>query len=604
MSLKDLIPQLKDGATITIQQRSRNGTNELKDNQIANQIVNLNINIDSSNIDLLRELLSGATSIESTQEFKTDILPIEKMISDGKTNIAIEKFNELLQSSDFHKYSKDEKFLVYNGILNCHVNNQSDTSEIEKWSAKIEALGEVNEIHRYYYLKAIWKYNNKDFKVAKTFNNQAIKAKSEYINALSCDFLIRFSNNEISFHEAQQGLEELLDKPDLKAGELATIYGFLGDVAFKGQEYNLAKDYYKESNDYTQSLSKEIGYTICVYHSSIKEIKPDNRVDFQNIDFKVLNESKALLEKIYSERNDETLDTISKMALPYLFNIYSFTGEFGKIIDIYEDCMQYIDYKNVDVIKLIVQAQVINKVFDEEMFKYLDEYDYIKYKSIYLERCEDYKREYDLLVPAIEGKYSDDKLLQLLVLNCLFEQDNFEDYMYYYKKFSKNGVDEVHWLNYIEYLDKRSSEEDVINELKKIKHIISNAVIVNGYLRLILKYDLGDEIDEFFDNIDSGRYPVIDTEKSYLTFQRLMYQLKIGDYKKYYSLYEALDLENLKPIDRWVLTVNYYTFKGDLSNCAEAYFELYKVGDNTNDLLKAIELKINANESNRQNLST
>lgn len=596
MDLKKLFPQLEQGATITIQQRNRKGSNEIKDNQIANQIINLNLNVDANNIDYIRELLSGTTFIESSKEFKVDILAIEKLISDGKTNIAIDRFNELLTSNDFNKYSKDEKFLVYNGILNCHVNKHSEKSEIEKWSAKIEALDEVKEIYRYYYLKAIWKYNNKDFKVAKTFNNQALKSNPEYIKALSFDCLIRFSDGEIAFEDAKQGLEELLDKQDLKTSEIATIYGFLGDVAFNGKKYKLARDYYEESNNYVQNLSKEIGYAICVYHISIKEIKPDNRVDLQNIDFRILNKSKDLLEKIYSARNDETLYTISRMALPYLFNIYSLTGEFGKTIDIYGECNQYIDYENVDVVKSIVQAQVTNKIFDEEMFKYLDEYDSIKYKSFYFERCEDYEKQYEVLVPAIEGKYCDDKLLQLSMLNCLFEQDKFDYYMYYYKKFSKNEVDEVLWLNYIEYLDKQGREEVVVDELKKIKNIISNALIINGYLRLILKYNLGNEIDEFFDNIDSGRYPIIDTEKSYLTYQRLMYQLKIGDYKKYYALYEELDFESLKPVDRWVLTVNYHTCKGDFSKCAEAYFELYKVGENTNDLLKAIQLKINANE--------
>lgn len=596
MSLKDLIPQLDEGTTITIQQRSKSGNNEIKDNQIANHIVNLNINVDAGNIDFLKELLWGATSIESTQEFKANILPIEKLISDGKTKIAIDKFKELLDSEDFNKYSIDEKFLVYNGIFNCLINNQADSSEIRKWSEKIEALGDVKEIHRYYYLKAIWKYNNKDYKIAKKFIDQAIKAKPEYINALSCDYLIKLSNLEITFEEAKDGLGALLKKPDLKATEIATIYGFLGDVAFNSRKYDMAKDYYKESNDYSQSLSKEIGYAICIYHTSIKELKPDNRVDFQNIEFSILNKSKILLEEIYSVNEKESLDAVAKMAFPYLFNIYSLTGEFDKTIAIFEKCKQSIDYKNKDVVRLIVQAQVINKEYDEQLFVYLDEYDSIKYKSIYYERCEEFEKAYDLILPAVEGKNSEDKALQLTLLNCLQELDRFEDYMFYFKKFMKKEVNEVHWLNYIEYQDKKGEKELVVSELSKLKNILSNAFVIHRYLHLLIKYDLNDELDDFFDNVDRGNYPIIDTNKSYLIYQKMIYFLKKGSHEKYYSLYEKLNIDELTPVDRWVLTVNYYTCKGDLSKCGESYFELYKVGSNQNDLLKAIQLKINTNE--------
>jgi hypothetical protein len=58
----------------------------------------------------------------------------------------------------------------------------------------------------------------------------------------------------------------------------------------------------------------------------------------------------------------------------------------------------------------------------------------------------------------------------------------------------------------------------------------------------------------------------------------------------------ALNLDDLKPIDRWVLTVNYYTCKGDLSKCGESYFELFKESNNHMDLMRAVELKVNTNE--------
>ncbi|WP_410720266.1 hypothetical protein [Brevibacillus sp. SIMBA_076] len=94
---------------------------------------------------------------------KEKIYPIEELISDGKNQLAIEKYEELIGSSDFKFYSKDERFLIYNGLLNCHINNDADETTIKYWANKIEALGEdIKEIHRYYYLLSIWHYNKRE----------------------------------------------------------------------------------------------------------------------------------------------------------------------------------------------------------------------------------------------------------------------------------------------------------------------------------------------------------------------------------------------------------------------------------------------------------
>jgi tetratricopeptide (TPR) repeat protein len=298
MNLKDLMPQFKKGNKIIIQQRTQQGENQIKDSQIANQITNITI-ADSSIGDLIKELLGANALNESSREFKEIILPIDKLISAGKTNLAIDKYTDLIESEDFQKYSKNEKFLVYVGILNCHINKQADEGEITKWSTMIEALGEVEGIHRYYFIKAVWKYNLKDFKVAKVLNSQAIKTKPDYIKARSCDLLIKCSFGEITYEEAKEGFKKLLETPGLRVDELSSIHGFIGDAAFNNRDFCLAKSSYKESNNYVQSLIKQIGYAICIYHTSFKNIKEGNRVDLHDIDYGLLHDSEELLEEIY-----------------------------------------------------------------------------------------------------------------------------------------------------------------------------------------------------------------------------------------------------------------------------------------------------------------
>lgn len=594
--LKELLSLLQNNKTKVIIENS-SGDQSLSGVYIANTINKTENHYHLDNNKQLRKEFESAIGCDSTVAFKEVLLPIEKLINDGKPKLAIRHFLELISSDGFKDYTRDEKFLVYNGLLNCYVIIEADEDEINKWSIKIEALGEgIKEIHRYYYIKAIWKYNLKDFKISKVLNNQAIKAKPDYMNAVACDYLIKNTSNEISYEAARDGLEGLLKLPDLSPKEIAIVYGVLGDVAYNNQDFELAKTSYKESNDYSPSLTKEIGYAVGVYFTSIKQIKEGLRVDLEDINFTILHEAESLFEDIYNNKTEETLHTIARFGFPYLFNIYSLTAKFERILNVVEECHDYIDYANEDIAIHIVQAQVINKIYDDDAFSHLGEYERIKYKAFYYERCEDFEKGIEIILPAIQDKYSDDKILQLSLLNCLKELDIYEDYIYYYKKFNKKGIDEVLWFNYIEYMDKKGDKDLVVSEIRKIKDFVKNAVIIYELLQLLLKYELTEELDEFFAKVDSGEYRIIDNNSSYVIYQELIHLLRKKDYNEFYRQYEALDLEKLRSVDRWILTINYYTFKGDLSNCGEAYFELFKINDNHDDLLKAVEMKVNANE--------
>jgi hypothetical protein len=284
------------------------------------------------------------------------------------------------------------------------------------------------------------------------------------------------------------------------------------------------------------------------------------------------------------------------MVFPYLFNIYSLVGKFERTIKIVTECSDFIDFSKEDIVGLIVQAQVIKQEYDPKLFANLSEYEKIKYEAFYHAQLKDFEKVYELLLPAIEGDYSNDKLLQLSLLSCLQELDRFDDYIYYYKRFMRDETDEVIWFNYIEYLHKKEQTEAVINEIRKIMKVVENVIIINELLQLLLKYNLTDELDEYFAKIDSGEYPVLEKNMSQIIFHKLMYYLKKVDYETFYEQYEKLNLNDLQPLDRCVLTVNYYICKGDISKCGESYFKLFKVSKNHNDMLKAVEFKINANE--------
>lgn len=592
MDLKKLISGLGKNLNNNIQQKTKYGDNKVQGNQIAETINNFNF--DPNNIVKLQEMIE-LSMVGVNPEIKEKILPIDKLISDGKNHSALEKYISLYESDEFQTYSKNEKFLIYNGILNCNVNLNASITEIDKWSIKIEALGDVQDLHKYYYIKAIWKYNNGELKIAKALNSKAISKDSNYTNALSFDILIRIRMNTISYEDATIELKNILNG-DLSIKDISRTYGILADISLINEKYNESLEYYRESNDYVKGFFKELGIAISLYHLSIKKVRPDGMVDFQNIDFEILKKSQANLEQIYENKSEDFVGHSANVCITYLFNIYSLTAKFDKTIRIIEEIREVLDFSNADITRLVVQAQVTKKIYDEEVFGYLNEYDVIKYKSFYLEICEEYQMVYDILLPAIEGKYSPDKLLRLSFLNCLQNLNNYNDYLKYYKRFQKTEFDEVLLMNYIEYLEKLEKEDEMIEELHKLKVCLSNPFIAVVYMKTLIRHNLYDDLDEFFDGVDKGIYPIIEENMSMVIYDRLMSYLKRSNYTNFYSVYEQLDLNRLREAERLILKVNYYNAKGEYANCGRAYFELYEFEKNPNDLMKAIQNMIIANE--------
>lgn len=575
---------------------SNKGNIDSSHTKVANQMDVTEYNFhfyDSKQFEQIYETLINKDSLIT---FKEKILPIEKLIADSKPYLAINEYEKLIKSDDFNNYSKDEKFLIYNGLLNCFINIEANEEIIKKWSLKIDALGEdIKEIHRYYFLLSIWQYNNRELEKAIILNEKAAKANPEYINALAGCILLKATNKNITYEEAKTQLNELLNREGLGIKDKATIYANLGDVAFNCQDFSYAKENYNESNKFSGSLTKEIGIAVCEYFESIKVIKEDGTTTLDNIDFIHLENAKEKLESIYQNRNIDTLPTISRMVFPYLFNILAVTNKHKIILEIKKKSKEFIDLSKPNILKHIVEAEVINGIYNEEIFSYLDDYEKVKYQSFYYEIRRDYTSEIDLLVSALENNYQDDKVLQLSLLNALKEDNQCERYFHYYKKFNRGNDDEVLWMNYLQFLDKQNEKDKVIEEVRKLKQVVVNSLVIYDMLVLLLNYNLTDELNEFFENVDSGKYRIIGLQMPFVLYNKLMHQLKTEQYEKFFNDYEKSNLEILSPINKAILKVNYYTFKGDLDKCAKAYFELFKINEDHNDLIKAVELKLNSN---------
>lgn len=584
--------------TVVYSPQNKKGDNKSNHVKVANSMVNneLHFHINEDNKQF-EEVYESVINKSSTIEFREKILPIETLISEGKPLLAIKEYEALILSNQFGDYSKKEKLLIYNGLLNCFINVDADDEIIKKWTLKIETLGnEVEGIHRYYFLMSVWNYNKRKLNRAKVYNEQAIKAKSNYINALVFDVLLKSRMKKISYDEAKRKLKEILKDPNLKINEQAIVYGGIGDVAFNNLDFPYAKECYIKSNEYVESLHKKIGIATCDYFDSIINVRDDRTVTLDDIDYNKLFKAKEKFETIYNAKTEETMPTISRLMFPYYFTILSVTNNHKKIIEIVNESKSFIDFTEPEILLNLVEAEVINGIYNEETFEFLSDYEKVKYKALYFEIQEKYESAIELLLSEIENFYHDDKTLQLSLLAALRDDKQFDRYLHYYKKFTKDSDDEFFLMNYILFLDRSDQKDKAISEIKKLKNVVNNSLVLYEFLTLLLKYNLVDELDDFFEKVDKEVYKINGLQMPSVQYYKLMHLLKTEKYEEFFVEYETKNLDNISPIHKATLKANYYIFKGDLDNTAIAYFELFKVTENHNDLLNAVELKLNCNK--------
>lgn len=593
--ISDFIQEILPIKIVVVNQDNKNGYANFNGNEIANTI-NKTTNILVADKSQLEEVYESVINEDSSVDLREAIIPIEALINEGKFLLAIQKYEELISSAQFNRYSKDERFLIYNGLLNCHINNDADDETINHWKVKIQALGtELKEIHRFYFLLGIREYNKRNLEKALVYVNQSLNAKPDYMNAITAEILLKTTNKDVTYDEAIVQLDKLLKDKGLSIKDLASIHSSYGDIAFISKDYTIAKEHYLKSKELSYSLCKDIGVAVCKYFLSFKEIKDNGRVELDKIDFTILKQAEENLENIYNSKTEDTIQTIVRMSFPFYFNILALNNDHKTILKMYKETEKYFDKTMTDSLQHVVEAQVICGILDEDTLSLFSEYEQIKYEGLYYEKQGDYDRVVELLTPVFEGEHKDEKILQLSFLNALKEVDDFERYMQYYQKFSCHQ-DEVMRMNYIQFLMKRDQKELVINEIGKLKEIAKNGFVLYDLLLIYLEYQLNDELDEFFNKVDNGDYSIIGFHMPFVFYQKMIHLLNQKKYEEYFNLYKTNDLSILKDNYRLILKINYYMFKHDLENLASSYYELFQHTQNHNELIKAVQTKLQINQ--------
>lgn len=591
--LKTIYEGLFPSKKMVIAPESETGNIDMSNSEFANVINKPTTNTYIYNYNN-QEQFESAINSDSSTEIRELIIPIEELIHEGKFALAITKYEEIIASPAYNGFSKDDRFSVLIGMFNCHINKGSSESDISFWSNKIKALSdEVKEIYRYYYLLAIIELGKDSNEVALIYMQQSLKAKADYVNAITGEIHVKCNLGMMTYEEATKSLNVLIENyPNAK--DLSTIHANYGDIAYKAKDYNNAKIHYEMSNKIKPSLSKQIGIAICQYTLSFEEMSEDGRVELNKIDFELFNKAESSFNAIYSQRNEDNIETIIKLSFSFYLSILALNGRRKQILEIYEENKQYSQLFTSDSINFIVESQLLNDIKDEELFNRLDEYYQIKYESLYLEKNSNYQGVVELLTPILESKYKDEKMFRLTFLIALKELNRYSDFMEHYQRFLGHQ-DEVMRMTYIEMLMKQEDTTKAYGEIVELSKIAKNGFILYELMWLFINNNMNKELRLFFDDVRSGKHKIIGQHKSRVFNQMMQFYAINKDYDEYFKVYEETDLSFLDDMHHKIIDINYHLFKNDLEKLASAYYEYFLVSNDYESLMKAVQVLIQIN---------
>ena len=208
---------------------------KINNSTISNQDINIGTGntIDKSttnNYYIIQETPESHLTSDNSETLVEKIKPIEELISFGLTYKAIKAYNQLIYDNFDVGLSINDRFSIYNGLLTCYVNIDENEEMIKSWINKIEALGQVKELHRFLYIQSVYYYNKQDIPKAIHFNDKALEIKSNYLNAILFKVFLNSANKRFKYKDAIERITSLRKYTTGKIKEITSMKNNLGDI--------------------------------------------------------------------------------------------------------------------------------------------------------------------------------------------------------------------------------------------------------------------------------------------------------------------------------------------------------------------------------------
>ncbi|HEY8892898.1 MAG TPA: hypothetical protein VIM70_21955 [Clostridium sp.] len=540
--------------------------------------------------------LTSDSSITLTEKIK----PIEELITSGLTYKAIEAYNKLMYDNFDVGLSVNDKFSIYNGLLNCYVNINEDDEKIKLLIKKVESLGEVKELNKFFFILSVYYHNKQDIQKAIYFNDKALAFKSDYLNAILSRIFLNAINKTIEYKDA---IEKITSHPKYISGtieEIIKMKTVLGDISLQCGEYYEAKKYYEDANALNYTAQRELAIGVSYYFiASINKDETDT-IKLNEVDYDALDKAIDIFNKLYNTANIELKKTLYKQLMPFYFSCLHLTQRPKEIIKISSESKEYIDVMNNDLMRVKAIAELSLGNDNQETRRNLSPEEQFKFEIFNLSRKGKYEELIDKLRPFIDDKYKEDKHLQYIFMDSLTRNQDYNEFLVYYKKYiSIEPDDEPINMLLVLYYERINEHLKAKNKLMDIVRGSNNAFTILDASRFLDINNYDEELCIVLDKVFNGEYKIGKIDKSEFIKRKFFYLLRQGDLQLLYIFYDSLDKLKLEDVDYCQMTIEYYRLKGDVLNVALQLEELYKLTKNNKYLLRSAGYYFKANDLNK-----
>ena len=573
----------------------KNSTISYQDNNIGNGNI-----IDKSTtynyVNLVQQIPESHLTSNNSDSLAEKIKPIEELIVSGLTSKAIEAYNLLLIDNIDKGLSIDDRFTIYNGLLNCYININEDDEKINLLITKIELLGNVKEYYRFLYIQSIYFYNKHDISKAILFNNKALELNNDYLNAILTKIFFDSVSKTIVYKDA---VEEIISHPKYTAGtirEIASMKTSLGDISTQYGEYNEAIKYYEEANELEYTVQKELAIGVSYYFLACLNKDENNTIKHNEIDYIAFNKAVEIFNNLYNIKDKELRKILYKQLIPFYFSCLHLTQRSEEIIKISSEAREYIDVTDNDLMRVKIMAELSQGKYNEETIKNFSSEEKLKYKIFNLFDKGKYEDLIGLLRPY-QNIWTNDKNLGYVYLDALLRNQNYDEFIAQYKKLI--GIEpnnEPIKMLLVSYYDKTNKVPKAKSLLMEILRDSNDSLTFLEACRFLDRVGYDEELGPVLEKVFSGEYKISELDRSEFIRRKFFYLLRQNNIKELYDLYNDLDKLKLNEIYFTKMSIEYYRLKGDVLNVALQLEQLYNLTGNNEYYLRSASYYFRAND--------
>ncbi|MFW6016445.1 MAG: tetratricopeptide repeat protein, partial [bacterium] len=545
---------------------SNSNINQLVNAGIINKSVNFHIH-DSDNNDE-----------EISTEIKKKVKDIGKYFENAKYQTAIDKYNTLMVETLGKSLTDDDKYQIFNGLLNCYV-NLNDDEKIERYINKIKALKNITDKHKFYFLSAVYFFNKQDYDKAHEEICKSIKINSEYLKGIALKYYIESVMRTIDYKTALDSLinenNELLIGVGNKKDE-AYVFSILGYISLSFQQYENSIMFFEKADDKLPSYVTKSNIAISCFYKAIEKSSGEY-INPNDVSYRTLREANILFEKLFNIDDVEIRENIRKLISPYYYKTLYLLNKHDQIDIIFDEIKGY--YNSSELYRLKIYTEITQgKINPDTVEKVpVEDQQWVDFAELMEKR--EYEKLIEKLSPIVwDLKWEEGRYHGILLNAYLFI--NLEKFVTHIKelrdrKLSSDIINLMEGLYYEKIGDLEKAEEAI----KGIVEVNDSYVFYEELVSFYIRNNLIEKCDSLYDYLLSNKN-LIEQNKEEFYYWYFVYLIRYNKLLKAVEKFKNIKEEDMIALDYLKIETEIQYLVGNYSCSAAQFRELYEKTSN------------------------